>query len=203
MRTDKISAKKEAALFVTRFLLCFTALYLLFPLYRGLTGQGGSVYSEFLDTQLNLIKGFSYFLTSSAKLILEEFHYAVMQNDYHTLRIEHSRGVIVNPSCLGWGVMSFWIAFVFANAGTWEHKLWWMLRGLTAIILLNITRIVLITLANHQDWQFITSLDHHQTFNILSYSCIFLLMVWYIRMQKKYEGVYFSRQRQQHALSPV
>jgi exosortase/archaeosortase family protein len=176
--------KKYAFLFLLKFLGLFLVLYLFLPFYQGITGVGGKMYVRFLDEHVNLVQGFTLFLTGSAKILLQAFDLHVSQINYHVLRIEDSRGISVNPSCLGWGVMSFWIAFVFANEGTWRQKLKWMLLGVSSICLLNIARIALIAAANHFRWTVITSLDPHQVFNVLCYACIFILMYLYLKMQK-------------------
>lgn len=196
-------SKSSPYLFFIKFLLCFFILYLFFPFYRGITGVGGKMYSPFLDHHLNLVRGFSSFLTGCAKLILLALNFEVHQPDYHTLQIGYSSGIRVNPSCLGWGVMSFWAAFVYANYGSWKHKLKWMIYGILSICILNITRIALIAVATHLQWTPITSLDHHQTFNVFSYCCIFILMYLYIRFQKKYEGNIHRNKQQTNKLSSI
>lgn len=173
--------KKSPFLFFVKFLSAFTVLYFLFPLYWGLTGTGGKMYSPFLAKYFNLIEWFASFLTNCAEAILNILGYKTFQRQYNVLRIEQSRGIIVNPSCLGWGVMSFWFAFVFANEGTKMYKAKWIAVGLSTIITLNIFRIALIALANHLKWTTITGLDHHQTFNIASYGCVFILMFIFIQ----------------------
>jgi exosortase/archaeosortase family protein len=178
-------------------------LYGFFPLYWAITGEGGKLYSPFLDHYFNIIKGLTTFLTGAARLVLQAFHYTVHQNNYHTLRIEYSKGISVNPSCLGWAVMSFWVAFVFANGGIWKHKLKWMMYGIASICILNITRIALIAAATHLRWKTIASLDHHQLFNVFSYCCIFILMYLYTRVQKKYEGNKLKPKQQKNKLSAV
>ncbi|MCW3109753.1 MAG: hypothetical protein JWQ09_4259 [Segetibacter sp.] len=199
----KLLNRKSPYLFLIRFLTCFFILYLFFPMYRGIIGPGGKIYSSFLESHFNIVTGFTRLLTSSAKLLLEAAGYHLYQNDYHSLKIGYSKGIIVNPSCLGWAVMSFWVAFVFANNGTLKHKLKWMACGIVSIILLNITRIALITIANHLNWAPITSLDHHQTFNVASYVCIIILIWWYLRMQKKYERIDFEGKQAGHTLSAI
>lgn len=174
-------------LFFIRFCLLFVILYLFFPFYWGIIGPGGKIYSSFLAENFNIIKGFSSFLTGSARLLLNALGYDSFQRQYNALRIGHSRGVVVNPSCLGWAVLSFWTAFVYANSGTVGHKLKWILTGCITITFINIVRIALIVLANHLNWSFIIHLDHHKTFNIASYGCMFVFMFFYIKRQKKYE----------------
>jgi exosortase/archaeosortase family protein len=196
MVLNKLLDKNAPYLFFIKFLLCFFILYFFFPFYWGITGAGGRIYSPFLDHHFNIIRWLTSFLTGSARLFLEALHYSVYQKDYHSLRIGYGGGVNVNPSCLGWGVMSFWVAFVYANMGGWKHKLKWTIIGIASICILNITRITLIALAIHLRWHTITALDHHQTFNIFSYGCIFILMYWYTRVQKQYEGTRYKQKKQ-------
>ncbi len=190
-------------IFFIKFLLVFTVLYSFFPFYWGITGPGGTIYSSLLAEHFNFIKGFATILTKAAQFLLNILGYDTNQKQYNALRIGYSRGIVVNPSCLGWGVMSFWAAFVYANVGPWKHKVKWIITGLTSIILLNIFRIALIALANHLKWDVITHLDHHQTFNIASYGCVFILMYWYITIQKKYERFIIAPLQGKDKLSTV
>ena len=99
--------------------------------------------------------------------------------------------------------MSFWAAFIFANAEGPKNKFKWIITGIAFICILNITRIILIALATHLHWKTITSLDHHQTFNILSYGCIFILMYLYINAQKKYNRAKRKYRQQDNKLSTI
>ncbi|MCW3079593.1 MAG: hypothetical protein JWR87_1023 [Segetibacter sp.] len=181
--------KNPAYFFLLKFLFTFFTLYFFFPFYRGVIAPGGQIYFPYFESHFNLVTSLTSFLTCSAKFLLEAAGFDIFQNNYQSLRIGYSKGVTVNPSCLGWAVMSFWVAFVFANKGALQYKLKWMTFGLVAVFLLNITRIALIAVANHLNWQPITSLDHHQTFNVASYVCIAILIGWYISVQKKYERI--------------
>ena len=204
MLSPKIFIDKNSPyIFIIRFLGCFLILYYFYNFYRGLTGVGGGMYSPFLDKYLNLVKGLTGFLTGSTKVLLNLLGYNPLQKNYHSLQIEYSRGISVNPSCLGWGVMSFWVAFVFAHTNTWLFKAKWMIAGVAAIMLLNIVRIALIVLANYHNWSLIKSLEPHATFNVLSYGCIFLLILFYIRVQKKYDRLKSSSFKKEHQFITV
>lgn len=194
--------KKTPYSFVIRFLGFFLLIYSIFPLYRGLVGPGGYVYSTFFDHYLNLIRGFTFILVQPAKAVLLLFDYEVVERNYHSLRIIGSPGISVNPSCLGWGVMCFWAAFIYANKGTLSHKWKWAIIGLSAIALLNISRIIFILLASHYRWPAITSLDYHQSFNLASYICIAILVLFYLRVQRKYD-IRYEGKASYHAVSPI
>ena len=189
---------------MVKFLGCFFMLYYFYPAYRGVIGPGGKIYFPFIEEHFNLIVGFTKLLVGSAKLLLEGVGYELYQKDYHSLKIGYSKGISVNPSCLGWAVMSFWSAFVFANKGNLKHKLKWLLGGIISIILLNIIRISLITLAGHLNWEAVFKLDPHKTFNVASYTCIMILIGCYIRNLKTYERNEFDgKHPRSHKFSTV
>lgn len=198
-----MSFKHTPYSFFIRFLLCFFFLYFFFPAYRGVIGPGGKFYSSFLENHFNLVTGLTKFLISSVRVILETAGYEIYQKDYQSLKIAHSQGITVNPTCLGWGVMSFWVAFVFANPGLLRYKMKWMGIGIATIVLLNIIRITLIIIANHLGWTPVTSLDHHQTFNIASYVCIIILAGSYLFIQKKHERIGSAGTQSGHAFTAI
>lgn len=176
---------------------------MIFPMYRGIVSAGGKFHSPFFESHFNFITVFTKFLIASAKLLLKVAGFELYQKNYHSLQIGSSRGISVNPSCLGWAVNSFWCAFVFANSGSIKHKLKWIVTGVVLIETLNVLRIALITVANHLNWSPVTSLDHHQTFNLASYLCIGSMMLCYIRAQKNYERNELAAKKTDHLLSSV
>jgi exosortase/archaeosortase family protein len=173
--------------FIIKFLFLFAFLYLLFPFFRGIVAPGGTFYSSFAQHYVNPVKGLTSFITSGARVVLEMLNYETLQRNYSTLRIASSRGIVVSASCLGWGVMSFWAAFVVANKGDWQHKLKWLVIGISSILLLNILRISMVALGNHFSWDTIIN-DHHLIFTILSYSLVILMILWFITVQNKHEA---------------
>ena len=57
------------------------------------------------------------------------------------IRIDGGRGVIIAMDCVGYGVYSFWAAFVIANNGSFKKKALWIMGGLLALWLVNVIRI--------------------------------------------------------------
>ena len=93
------------------------------------------------------------------------------------VRINGGRGVIIAMDCVGYGVYSFWVAFVGANAGSWQRKTGWMIFGLLLLWLINVIRITLFLLAINKGWPMPLGIDHHTWFTIVAYGMIFLL-IW-------------------------
>lgn len=80
-------------------------------------------------------------------------------------------------SCVGYGVYSFWIAFVAANTGTFWKKIRWIGMGLLILWFINVIRITLFLLAINKGWPMPLGLDHHTWFTIVAYGMIFIL-IW-------------------------
>jgi len=97
------------------------------------------------------------------------------------LRLVGGGAVNLVYKCLGYGVTSFWLAFVFANTGSWKKKLLWMVGGTAVLYIINTIRIGLTLLGNGKKWSFPFGWDNHTWFNIAAYGAIFLMMWVYDR----------------------
>ena len=164
--------------FVVVFVLLFALLYYFNIFFMGITAPG-NYYSEFLDQHLNYIRGFRTFLISISAAILRFFGYVVFTSDT-TLHARDAGGINVVYSCLGFGVMSFFVAFVIAwPQRSLKSKLLFIPAGLILIQALNITRFILITLF----WR-TSSLrsvaDHHILFNSVLYVVLLASIYFWI-----------------------
>ena len=101
------------------------------------------------------------------------------------IRMVNGEGVQMVYACLGYGVTSFWLAFVFANRGSWKRKMIWMFIGAGMLWIINVFRISLVLLANSKHWAVPLGWDHHTWFNIVAYGMIFGMMWLYDRKNKK------------------
>ena len=136
----------------------------------GITAPG-NYYSLFLDEHLNYISGLRSTLLAASEVFLKWMGYKVYTSEY-TLHAYNVGGINVVYSCLGFGVMSFFTAFVIAWPGkTIKNKLVFLLCGLLGIQLLNLARFILITLY----WRSVDlpfQIDHHNLFNGLLYTIL-------------------------------
>lgn len=166
------------------YLLKFGAFFCLF--YFGTLGVIGlstpeNAYSPFVARYLNFIDPLRASLLQGAKVFLSGIGYKSVLIDRFTLALEDGNAVRMVYSCIGYGVMSFWIAFVTANAGKFGKKLLWALGGLVMLWVINVMRVggLLIALSKH--WSIPFGWDHHTWFNLIAYGCIFLLIFFYDR----------------------
>ena len=83
--------------------------------------------------------------------------------------------------CVGYGVYSFWIAFVAANSGTLGKKIGWIILGVFILWFINVIRITLFLVAINKGWPMPLGINHHTWFNIVAYAMIFILIWLYDR----------------------
>ena len=167
------------------FLLAFLLLTAAFYTYIGIVSPGGKTYSSFLDKYANFPAWLTYFICQCAKGLLQVLGYEVFQKSANTIAIRGSRGVNIIWACLGFGVISFWAAFVVAHKAAIGYKLKWLLTGAAFITLLNIIRIASIALANHYRWKDYQSVEPHFLFNVVSYIAIIALAVLFAYRYQK------------------
>ena len=172
---------------VLQFVIVFALLTIFFYSYIGIISPGGKTYNAFLNRYADFPAWLTYFICKSAKKILEIFGYEVYQKKLNNVTITGGRGVNIIWACLGFGVMSFWVALVTAHRGTWMYKLKWSVIGVVSITAINILRIVLIALALHHNWRTFNAIEPHRAFNIVSYIVILFLAFWFTRRHKQDE----------------
>ncbi len=171
---------------IPRFLIVYLLLSAGFYAYIGIVSPGGKTYSPFLDQYADFPAWLTYFICQGAKGMLKLSGYDVYQRTFNTIAIPGSRGVSIIWACLGFGVMSFWTAFVTAHKAGWKYKFAWVGIGIALITGINIVRIALIALANHHSWKAFQAIEPHFAFNVVSYIAIFGLMGWFAKRYKLY-----------------
>ncbi len=169
-------------------MLLFLLLYYGTQLWIGLSAPG-KYYSPFIQQHLDYVAAFRRLLMNASKAVMQLLGYPASIVNVYDIKLANGRGVHIVYSCLGIGVMSFWAAFIIANAGSFKQKLLWVLGGLAAIFCINVTRVSLMLLAIAKKWTFFHRIDNHLFFNIAAYLLIFLMMYLYERQSKKWDRV--------------
>jgi len=164
--------------FLARFIFIFAVCYLGSLAVIGLSAQNG-YYSPFVDHYLNFISWIRMSLLFGTKTLLKVFGVDTYYASEYILRKVNGRGIKLVYGCIGYGVMSFWIAFVTAFSTSLLKKIKWVLGGLLLIWLINITRIALLLVATNNNWQMPFGWDHHTWFNIVAYIAIFVMMYFF------------------------
>ena len=108
--------------FLIKFLLIFAICYYGTLAIIGLSVPGG-YYSSFVEHYLNYVNWLRSSLLNGSKLLLSFFNIKTHLVNNYNLRVIGGRGIRLVYECVGYGVMSFWIAFVAASPGRTKKKL--------------------------------------------------------------------------------
>ncbi len=189
-RIPAMALRAHSAYQPIRFLVLFTVLFLLFYYFNigflSLTSHGRH-YSEFWSHHFNYIHWLRRGLLISTAQVLAWLGFASVTNEYQLLVA--GRGIIhLLYTCLGFGLMSFFAAFVLAYPKTARQKLWFLFTGLATIQILNVIRFVLLALY----WKGNTThiADHHTIFNFIIYILMLLCLYLWVKHSKKSKPAY-------------
>ena len=173
-----------------KFLVIFTAVFLI--CYFGalfITGLSvaGGLYSPFIDKYFDATAWLRSSLIISSKAFLSWIGTETYRKDEYVLRATTGRGIRIVYSCLGYGIMSFWAAYVAATAARMRTKMLWLFGGLFLIWLINVLRLSMVLQGAVKGWRFPFGWDHHTWFNIITYMAVFMMMYLFERNYKRIE----------------
>ena len=168
-----------------KFLGLFLVFYYGTIACIGIAAPGG-YYSPFVSEWLDYVSWVKQSLMTGTGWLVGLFGYTTAQEPGFLIRIVGRRGVIIAMDCVGYGVYSFWAAYVIANSGTLLNKTAWVLGGLLSLWTINVGRISLFLVAVNNNRPMPLGIDHHTWFTMVAYAFIFLLM-WMHQQQLKPE----------------
>lgn len=170
--------------YLLKFLLLFAVFYYGTKIMSGLATAGG-YYSLFIHTYLDYVSWLRASLVHGGGYIAALFAYSTEILPGFVLKVVDGKGVFVSYGCAGYGVMSFWAAFVLANQLGFTKKAIWLLGGLLLLWGINVTRIGLFLVAINKGWPMPLGLNHHTWFNIFAYLAIFTMMYFFDKQIKQ------------------
>ena len=169
---------KYVWIYIIKFIVIFCFCYFGTLAIIGLAAPG-SYYSPFIDHHLDYVSWIKNSLISATGYTLSLFQIHTHTEPGFLIRFNGGRGVYIAMDCVGYGVYSFWIAFVTANKGSLSKKLSWIIIGLLVLWMINVIRISLFLTAINKGWSMPFGIDHHTWFSIVAYIMIFILIGFY------------------------
>jgi len=170
-----ISANRTYINFFVKFFFSFCILYFGTKIIIGLTVPTG-FYSSLIDNYFNYPAALRLSIFKGTSVLASLFGFETFSKDLYHISFLQGRGIHLVYSCLGYGLLSCWIAFVFANNGKLIFKLKWVLAGCFIIWLLNVFRITFLLFALKFRWHVIFAIDQHLIFNLIVYVVIIWMM---------------------------
>ena len=141
----------------------------------GLTVPSG-YYSSFVFNYFNYPAALRLSIFKGTSVLVSIFGFETFSKDLYHISFLQGRGIHLVYSCLGYGLLSCWIAFVFANNGKLFFKIKWLLVGCFVIWILNVFRITILLFALNFHWPFLLRIDQHLVFNTIVYVVIIWMM---------------------------
>ncbi|MEO9004879.1 MAG: exosortase/archaeosortase family protein [Ginsengibacter sp.] len=169
--------KNKVLIYLLKFAVIFCLCYYGTIAIIGLAAPGG-YYIPFIEKYLDYVSWIKISLMKATGIILSLFHISTDTEPGFLIRFREGRGVIIAMDCVGYGVYSFWIAFVAANKGAFWKKIKWIIAGVASLWFINVLRITLFLTSINQGWPMPFGIDHHTWFNICAYLLIFT-MIWF------------------------
>lgn len=170
--------------YTLRFLGLFILFYIGSLLVIGLSTKE-NMYSPLVANYFDFITPLRDSILTTAGFLLRFASFPTQRIDEMTLVITGGRSIRMVYSCVGYGVMSFWAAFVIANRGDVVSKLKWLFGGWVALWFLNVIRVIALLLAiRKKPATEMMPLDHHTIYNIISYLFIFGMVYFYDHIRK-------------------
>lgn len=176
----KLIQENKFIWFVIKFLVVFAVLYYGTLAIIGLAAPG-EYYSPIIDKYFDYVSGIKNLLIWTTKGALSIFGIKTLIEPNYLIRIVNGRGVYIAMDCVGYGVYSFWIAYMVANDNSFKRKIAWIVGGLVLLFLINDLRITLFLLAINKGWPMPLGIDHHTWFNIFAYSAIAIMIYFFER----------------------
>lgn len=194
----------QTVLFSRSFIQYFVKFILVFcVLYYGTIGliavtSPGGYYSEFLHKYFDYVSLLRSALLHSSKFFLSILGFKVDIADSQSLKMDSGSGVHIGYDCIGYGVLFFWMAFIFANKVSFKKKIKWIFSGIIIIWIINVLRISLLLLAIEKNWHAFFSINNHTAFNIVAYAAIFTMIYFFDRSEKIETSSPFENSKQEN-----
>lgn len=182
---EQANNNKAFIQYAIKLLLIYFILDYGTTFFIAITGKGGKYYSAWLDEHLNYVRWLRYVLLYGSKGIMSILGFETNIVSEFVIRIKGGWGVQLVYSCLGYGILSFWIAFILANKGKNSFKLKWLAIGCSTILFSNMLRITILLVSHHNKWYKPFNLDHHTFYNIIAYSIVIIMMLLFLKAAKK------------------
>lgn len=169
-----ISQNKDVIRFILIFILSYVILSILYSYYL-------SVFSS--------VDGYTNTLANQTVGVLNLFGYEtypeLIESEKRIKLITHGRFVaFIMEGCNAISIMILFLSFVLAFSKSINKHLWYIIFGLVFIYVINILRIVLLTiLVYHKpEW---THILHSVVFPGMIYGAVFLLWLYWVKFLKQ------------------
>jgi len=183
MNIKSLFKKYPELLFAIKFLLLFTILYYFNKAWIGLSTPD-NLYIPFIEKYLDYISWLRHSILFTSKYFTAALGYNTTLIGKYKIAFVGGNSITMVYSCIGYGIMSFWAAFIITWDNPVKRKIIWLITGLISIWIINVLRIsfLLIYINSHKSRSLFES--HHTVYNIVAYALIITLAYFYTKENK-------------------
>lgn len=164
-----MAQNKGPLIFISKFLLIYFGLTLFYDFYiEPKTFLDEMLIYSIIDQSEYLLKIFGYDLLPANTIY--DFHFGIL----------NTPGVIIGSPCNGISLFILYITFIAVFKGKWYSKVGLSLLGVSAIHLLNLVRVIALTLVVLYKPEML-DFHHKYTFTLFVYFCVFVM--WILRVK--------------------
>lgn len=118
-------------------------------------------------------------IVAVSKILLELLGFQTFLYE-HVIGIQGSHGVFIGTPCNGLELMALFAGFILVFPGSWKTKSWYIPLGLIIIHILNLIRVVSLTImAKYYPEQL--DFNHKYTFTIVLYAIVFYGWILWVK----------------------
>ncbi len=131
-------------------------------------------------SEANIDKKMVYITITISEKIIRILGYEVYTDGDRQLYIDGSSGIWIGDNCNAITLIALFAGFIIAYPGNVIRKLWFIPLGSLIIFVLNVIRMVVLTIIDtySRAW---TEFNHTYTFNIIIYGVIFILWIYWAK----------------------
>lgn len=177
---SNIKNKYPELLFIAKFLLLFSLLFFGTEFWIGITSPG-NYYSPFCSKYLNYIDLLRNSLLKAANVLCNILGYSTTVISKTTIMGFNGYKATIIYSCIGYGILSFWTAFVISYPSSFKQKIKWLLCGSLLLWFINVVRISLLLIYINKVKSITTFPKHHLVYNIIAYTVVFFMIYLFSR----------------------
>jgi exosortase family protein XrtF len=170
---DKI-VKNKFYFFILKASLLYSFLYVFYEFY--------------IKIYTNIDQLFIRKIINVCTFILESMGYKTFAskeiNDFQVFGVDGSNGVWIGGGCNGITLMFLFAIFVIAYPGNFKNKLWYLPLGIILVNIINIIRIVGLSLMSLYAPNYL-DFNHTYTFTFIVYSIVFALWMFWVNKFSK------------------
>lgn len=146
------------------------------------------IHEFIIKKQTNLDQQFVRVIIKICTYLLDSIGYKTFAskevNDFQVFGVDGSNGVWIGGPCNGITLMFLFAIFIIAYPGNFKNKLWYIPMGIIIVNMVNIVRIVSLSLIALYYPQYL-DFNHTYTFTFIVYSIVFgLWMLWVNKFSK-------------------